>query len=415
MPEFSADLIVIGAGVAGLAAAREAQSAARSVIVLEARNRIGGRIHTVPSHVTEAGNTPVELGAEFVHGLHPALWDILREAGLSTVESEGKHLVRTETGLAESGDFAAMDDVFQTMSEAPDQSFADFLRPLNLPAHLKQSLTGYVEGFNAACKERVSVAWLNTENQASHDTEGDRAFRVVKGYSAVPEYLAQGLDIRLSTPVRRLQWKPGEAIAQTGAAAFRAPQCIVTVPLALLNAGALPIDPEPAALTNARTAIETGPAIRVTFRFRTAPWHKHPDLSFLQGDRPFPVWWTSHPIRNNQITGWTAGPKAHALANRPRHEIIALALTSLRELLGEDPDEPESAHFHDWQQDPWSLGAYSFGTVNGAQARHAFAEPIAQTLCFAGEAVCPEGHMGTVHGALASGIAAARRLIALSR
>lgn len=407
------DVLIVGAGVAGLAAARELTRAGRSVVVLEARERIGGRIHTL--HPTpHDSQTPLqaELGAEFVHGLHPALWDLLREAGLKALEAQGSHLSATPEGLSESGDFGEMGEVFDAMSQVPDQSFASFLQDLSVPDEVKQAVTGYVEGFNAASRDLVSTAWLNTENAASDQTQGDRGFFLASGYDAVPRYLAEGLDIRYSTPVSRVQWKRGEVVAETETGAFRAARAIVTAPWGVLKSGGLPLEPEPASLTAARDAIAVGHAIRVTLLFRNPVWKKYPKLSFLFGDQPFPVWWTRYPEASPIITGWAAGPKADALTRKNEANLVETALGSLRALLGEDPGTPEAAFFHDWCNDPWSRGAYSYGLVNGDKARHDLAEPVEDTLYFAGEAVCPDGHMGTVHGALASGISAARKISA---
>ncbi len=408
-PPRSPDFLILGAGVAGLAAARYLRQRNLNPLVLEARNRIGGRIATLHPAQTPI---PVELGAEFVHGLHPDLWTLLDEAHLPAVEARGEHLTATPDGPRESTRFDDMAPLFEALSRAtPDQSFDHFLRHTDADPEAKTAITGFIEGFNAARKELVGTDWLNTESRAASEIDEDRNFRLLSGYDAVPRHLAQNLDIRLETPVRRLRWQKDEVIAETDTAEFRAPRAIVTVPFALLAANGLPIHPEPAALTNARRAIATGHALRVTFRFPTAVWEKYPRLSFLHADQPFPVWWTPYPVRTTLITGWAAGPKADALAARSEAEIVAIALASLRHALHEDPGPPDAVFFHDWRHDPWSLGAYSYGLVNGAAARRALADPIDETLCFAGEAVCPAGHMGTVHGAISSGLAAAHALL----
>jgi monoamine oxidase len=376
------DVIVIGAGVAGLAAACELVRAGREVVVLEARDRIGGRIHTVHDRHTPV---PVELGAEFVHGMHPALWDVLRAAVAPVVELDG-------------GGPDGLRAVFKAMSQAPDQSFAEFIDKFEAPQEVKQSVTGYVEGFNAARKETVGIDWLVREKRAADEIQGDRSFRVLSGYNSVPNFLAQGLSIRLSTPVRQIRWTPGNVSVETDGHVFDAPRAIVTVPFLI------PIDPEPASLSAARAAIVMGSAVRVTFRFSKAP-QQH--LSFIHGDQPFPVWWTPHPVQTSVITGWAGGPKAEALTGLAEPELIRIALESLRGIVEEDLGEPEASFFHDWQGDPWSRGAYSHIGVNGGRAQKALAEPVDNTIFFAGEAVTPAGHTGTVHGAIASGLAAA--------
>jgi monoamine oxidase len=386
-------VIVVGAGVAGLAAAREAAKQGFQPVVLEARERCGGRILTLHD---PSSPVPLELGAEFVHGLDAGLHDLLRECGATVVEQEGEHLG--------SGDWEEMGKVFDAMAAAPEQSFGEFIGTVEVSESAKQSAIGYVEGFNAAFKENVSVDWLNLQD------DDDTGFRVREGYDAVPNYLARGLDIRYSTPVRRIRWKTAEVVAETDSGEFHAPHAIVAVPFAVLARGALAIEPEPQVLTRARDGIGIGQAIRVTLRFREAVWAGHPRLSFLHGDASFPVWWTQYPIEAPVITGWAAGPRALALRGMSGAELIRTARESLATVLNEDPGEPVAAYFHDWEQDPWARAAYSYIRVHGIEAARALALPLEGTLCFAGEAVAESAAVGTVHGALASGIAAARAL-----
>jgi len=176
----------------------------------------------------------------------------------------------------------------------------------------------------------------------------------------------------------------------------------------LLQNGALRITPKPPLLANAASALATGNALRITFRFAEARWTKAaPHLSFMHGGGDFPVWWTAFPVNTPVITAWAAGPKADVLAGRPESELKQLAIESLRKLLGEDPGEIENAWFHDWSRDPLALGAYSYVRTNGMAAAAALRDPVEQTIYFAGEALAA-GHMGTVHGAIESGIRAAR-------
>jgi monoamine oxidase len=377
-------IIVIGAGVAGLAAGRKLLDAGLAPIILEARNRIGGRILTV--HDSNS-LFPVELGAEFVHGRHPVLWKVLDDSGVPVEPAAG------------GGNWDELDRIFDAMARAPEQSFAEFIAGVDAPEYLKQAATGFVEGFNAAYKERVSVEWLNHENTASDAIDGDRSFRVRSGYDSVPSFLAQNLEIRLNTAVRKLTWRCGEVVAETDAGYLRASKAIVTVPIAVLLAGRFIIDPEPDALSIARDAVGAGQAIRVTFRFRD-PVRQ---TGFLHGDQPFPVCWTDGRV----VTVWAAGPKADALHGSDAEQLKQIALSSLRGILGENPGEPEGAWLHDWGADPWSLAAYSFVCVGGMAAQRKLCEPVEDTIYFAGEAFAPSGHIGTVHGALASGMKAA--------
>lgn len=390
-------VIVVGAGVAGLGAARELASHGLEPLVLEARERCGGRVLSVHD---PASPVPLELGAEFVHGVHPVLGSVLREANATIVQMEGEHLSLDNAGDT-GGDWEAMGRIFEAMSQAPEQSFAEFIAGVEAPAGVKRAATSYVEGFNAALKEEVSVAWLNEEG------DDEPGFRVLNGYDVVPQFLARGLDIRYSTPVRRIRWKRGEVIAETDSGEFEAPRAIVTAPLAAMCG----IDPEPDVLRRAKAAIGAGQAIRITLRFREAVWEKHPRLSFLHGDAPFPVWWTQYPVWAPVITGWAAGPRALALEGKSADELRGVALASLCKILKDDPGAPVASYFHDWRADPWARAAYSYVRVNGLGVQRELAEPIDGTISFAGEAIAPAGQVGTVHGALASGLEAARKFV----
>lgn len=389
--------LVIGAGTAGLAAAREFVRRGESVLVLEARDRVGGRIHTVRS---EGAPLPFELGAEMVHGKHEALWGALRNASSALVEMRGKHLPVREQQMQK-----GVGKVFAEMEHAPEQSFAGFIRGVDAPEDVKRAATGFVEGFDAAFKEDVSVAWLNTQE------DPEQNFRVLSGYDAVPAVLSRGLDVRLSTRVHRVSWRRGEVTAETDSGVFRAERAVVAVPFPLLRDRALEIDPEPAALAETREAIATGDAVRIAFRFQEPFWEEpDPEVSFLHGDAAFPVWWTAFPVSAPMITAWAAGPKAAALRGKSKDEVVRIALDSLRAIVKRDFDEPLEAHTHDWHADPFARGAYSYVRVNGLAAQKQLTIPIEGTLAFAGEALDTSGNTGTVHGAMNSGTIAASSL-----
>src|SRR5262249_9578796 len=145
---------------------------------------------------------------------------------------------------------------------------------------------------------------------------------------------------------------------------------------------------------------------RMTFLFDRAHWDDRPetaDAAFLFSDEPlFPVWWTGRPLEPRLITGWTAGPKADALLGQPESAVIAHAHETLARLLKTNLPAPHRLWFHDWHADPYARGAYSYVPVGAMAARRKLAEPVADTLYFAGEATDLAGYGGTVHGAIAS-------------
>jgi monoamine oxidase len=161
--------------------------------------------------------------------------------------------------------------------------------------------------------------------------------------------------------------------------------------------------------------------LKVLLQFREAFWDelsggRYRDVAFFHPrEAPFPTFWTALPLRVPLLVAWAAGPKADRLAHAAKTEIVEHALASLAELFGNRPmiDKLlDSAWLHDWQRDPYARGAYSYVTVGGDDAREQLAEPLRDTLFFAGEAADTEGEAGTVAGALQSGRRAARELLA---
>jgi monoamine oxidase len=354
-------------------------------VVLEARDRIGGRILTIRD---ARWNSPVELGAEFVHGRHPALWSLLisSRAHIEEVPSRG-------------GGQDETDAVFDAMKRAPEQSFAEFVDKVAAPASAKRSATAFVEGFNAADRNQVSVEWLKAEEAASDEIEGERAFRLRSGYDTVANHLAHGLEIRLNSPVHRIDWQPGEVVFN---GQLRAPRAIVTVPIAILAEGHLQIFPEPPILRETREAIGIGQAIRVVLRYSEAIDY----TGFAHGGGSFGACWTDGPV----ATAWVAGPKAERLKDLTAEDLKGLASESLREMLKKDLGDPKASWLHDWRKDPYAREAYSYVRVNGMETQARLRLPIEDTIWLAGEAAGPAGHVGTVHGAIASGIDAAKSL-----
>lgn len=401
-------VLIVGAGVAGLSAARSLTRAGLHCTILEARRRIGGRIHTLHDPLFPV---PVELGAEFVHGKPPEIWQPIESGRLLALE------------LPDGGNPSEIDPVLEGLTHAPEQSFQQYLDSINPPPDVRESAVGYIEGFNAARQERISVRSLALTQEASGRIEGDRAFRLAGGYGQLVDWLWNEIDparcdIHLDAPVSTLEWKAGAVRVATPRGQFDAARAIVTAPLGVLKSGAIRIDPEPAILRDARGALEMGAAVRVVLRFRRPSWEdrpEHRDSLFLEADDPWmPVWWTTLPVRAPVITGWCGGPRAEAATSAPAGW-IPRSLDSLARITGASATtlarELVSWHAHNWSTDPWSRGAYSYVRVGGVPAHERFADPVEDTLYFAGEAVGSGGHIGTVHGAMASGERAAGRIV----
>lgn len=426
------EVLILGAGVAGLAAARALAERGVRVLILEARDRVGGRIHTLQ---TEEGI--VELGAEFVHGRAPELWALIEEAGAKTAERDGSMLRESWDGeLCEDERMEGgglFDPLEQLADLQEDMSFADWLAMSDVPEQQRQALRGYVEGFNAADANRISAISLGVQQKAEEAIGGERAWHIMGGYSQLTTYLANrvrgmGGEIRLNCAVRLVRWKKGEVTVETSAGTFRAPQCIVTLPLGVLQQanreGGVRFDPEPEALGHARR-LAMGAAERFTMVFRERWWEKSQrlkpkalhDMSFLFTSRRMPpVWWTLHPEAEAlpKLTGWAGGPRAQRLSGRDADELGRAACDELAKVF-ELPEQLirealVATYMHDWSQDPFSRGAYSYVAAGALDAPGAMTKPESGTLFFAGEHTDITGHWGTVHAALRSGLRAATQI-----
>ena len=407
MPSHDADVIVIGAGAAGLAASRDLERAGHSVVCMEARDRIGGRVFTV--HDRRAP-VPIELGAEFVHGRPSQIWDIARVAGLGLDETSGRMVHRGASGP---GMDRIMEDIGRLATEERDESFISFVQRRDYAPGEVRSAAGFVEGFNAARKERIGVASLAQDARAADSIDGDSSFRFSGGYDRFLSSL-QPSDVRLNSVVESVRWSRGSAAVHFRSSLdgqrriLRAARVAVTVPLGVLQASAIRFEPEPVQIMDAARALEFGQAIRVTLLFDRAFWEGHQETSgagFLFSEQPvFPTWWTTLPVAAPVITGWSAGPKADHLLGKSKSEVVSAAVTALGRIVPIPSGvRLVDAWFHDWHADPFARGAYSYVPAGALPARRQLAEPVEDTLYFAGEATDLLGFGGTVHGAIASG------------
>jgi monoamine oxidase len=432
-----ADVLVLGAGMAGLAAAERLAAGGRRVLVLEARHRVGGRMHTLTS---PDGSHAVEMGPEFVQGDFPALLDLIHAAGL------GLEVIPERHQVGPGHEPARYPDVRQTLAEllqrgaAADRPVVEVVRQWESTGRTREevrALVQYLEGFHAADLTRMGSRSL-AQNEQAENVDGADIQRVREGYGALAGRMARLLDpalveVQTGRVVRAIRWRPGhvdvDLVSADGAPAgsTAAAQAVVTLPLGVLRRaegepGAVAIDPWPEGWQAWLGRLHMGAAHRVTLAFDARWWVRDgtDGPNFIHGtDEPFPVWWTALPQRQPLLVGWVGGPRAAAVAGRPPQEILRLAVESLASIFGRDAAELQARvrafHFHDWVADPFAGGAYSYGGVGAIEARAALAEPVAGTMFLAGEAVAQEGRNATVHGALVSGRIAAALVLGASR
>jgi monoamine oxidase len=415
------DVVIIGAGAAGLAAGRALSGAGKRVCILEARDRTGGRVSSL--HLPDLP-LPIELGAEFIHGESAATFGIVDAAALTAMELPDDHW------QSHDGAFERIDDFWELVNSVRakigprkrDISFAEFLRSRRgLPPRTRELACKFVEGYHAAHADRMSVLALRMADGEQEDDSGNRQFRLAGGQDALLEWLRSGLDpertdLRLGAIVTHVQWSQGAVTidyrTRDTTERIRAAAAIVTIPIGVWKAGDITFDPPLREKEEALSKIEAGHVVKIAFRFRERFWR---DVNFLHGDDRFmPTWWTSAPARSPILTGWAGGPAADALLAEGPEVMLDRALDAMSRAWGEPRRRLDSllagTFTHDWQRDPFSRCAYSYAGVGGSGAADALAKPLRGTLFFAGEATSSD-ETGTVAGAIESGRRAARELL----
>ncbi|MFL6565994.1 MAG: flavin monoamine oxidase family protein [Burkholderiales bacterium] len=410
-------MIVIGAGAAGLAAAAALAREGRSVLVLEARERVGGRCWT---RRMPGLDIPVELGAEFIHGEAASTHALLAQAGIAAVDSTREQRYLERGRLRRMNAFTeAQGAVRRAPALQRDISFDQLLARTRVSRKTKTFARMMVQGFDAADPARVSARSI-LEEWGEGGSLGASQPRPQGGYGALFDWLAHsvvahGARLRLDSPVTHLTWKRGNVVVKGRSFAFQARRAIVTLPLGVLQSGAVRFSPALKAKTAALRKLASGPVIRVAMRFHSPFWEKRaPEVAFFHvPEAPFPTFWTPLPMRAPLLTAWAGGPKAARLSGSSGKALLAAALRTVEMVFGpasKPADELEAALVQDWRRDPYARGGYSYVRVGGEGARERLAEPIEDTLFFAGEATDAE-EAGTVAGALRSGERAAREVL----
>ena len=444
MSDERVDVVVIGAGAAGLAAAEQLARAKVSVRVLEARPRIGGRVDT---RRLPGWPVPVELGAEFVQGTASTLLGRARKAGLRVKATGQRHLSLRDGRLSDAGPVleAALAKVAELHGDVPvEQALEAMERAGELPVEERALARTYVEGYYAADLTRVSAEWIGGLERASRALHGDEAARIEGGYVGVLERILASAEkraptlLRLSTLVTEIRWSVGRVLAEARKSTglplppLQARAAIVTVPLGVLRApagatGAIRFAPRLHDVERAAGAMVQGPLFKLLLRFREPFWRSGTPTAHrarLRGlgfahlpGGPVPTWWTTEPVESGVLTGWAGGPLAQELSTLPPDARRGRALDSLQRLFGVPravlEEQLEDEALHDWQADPYARGGYAVTQVGGLGAARVLAQPVADTLFFAGEHTHTEGQAGTVHGALETGERAARACLAV--
>ncbi len=418
------DIIIVGAGASGLIAARRLAEAGNTVIVIEARTRIGGRAHTTFSKTGEV----VELGAEFIHGDLPLTQELLNEASIPYHRTAGK-FVSNKDGKFEEDELdddylpRVMDRLSELKEDMDIRSFLEHEFPGDDNAELRESTIAYVESYEAAEAGNTSSLALYKEWQEEHDT----VYRIEGGYGALTDSLyhqcvTAGCRFYFETPVKTISYAKDSVSIQTeNGQTFTGRKCIITVPIGILKLeanenGYIRFEPAIDNKLSAAKSIGYGPAIRFLLLFKEPFWEEYEkNLGFVFGEEEVAVWWTQQPTKNNLLVGWTAGPKAAAKKNMSDEDLLQQAVTSLANIFSksiqEIKDLLEEWTVANWGQDPYSYGAYTYASMDAERYKKILKEPVLDTLYFAGEGVYIGDFIGTVEAALVSGQEVAERIL----
>jgi monoamine oxidase len=407
----TADVLVIGAGVAGLACARRIADSGAGVVVLEAQDRIGGRILTLRL----PGAPPVELGAQVVHGDRASTWSVIVSAGLRTERLEHAAPLTVHVGATT----YRIDELLRRGVAPPWDAEQELLRGRTVDVPVTEALAaGGMGGLGrvialewlaqvwGADPAELSAAGMRRITEAGKPGTGE--FVVLDGYDTIAHSIARGLDVHVGEPVTAVAWSPGKVRLTTARRIWRAPAAVVAVPPTVIAAGAPAFEPGlPRPRLEAAAAIGAGEATSVVFRTKApapvAAW------GLVVGARGG-LWQAS--AGSDLVRGWMKGPSArHArklLRDRPR--LAALARPALPWLRPELVDE---VHVADWGANEYVRGAYSFPRVGALDQPAHWAQPESSTLFFAGEAACGDRHPASVHGAIDSGRRCAMEVLAV--
>ncbi len=406
-------------------AAYTLSKAGRKVIVLEARNRTGGRIHTVSNH---RQSTPLETGAEFIHGNLPVTLGLLKEAGISYTKTYFE-ILRNNNGQFEQEEeiIDGWDELLNTMHQLEqDMPLHDFLQqyfPGPQYAKMRTMVESYAMGYDTADTHDVSTFAIRSEWE-NEDEEAQ--YRIDAGYGAIIRYLAEecskaGCEILLNKVAREINWKENEVkVITQDKFQYEASKLILAMPLGVLRApagreGALVFQPALQRQMEAIHHIGFGRITKILLSFKTPFWMAHDIFrisreaatKLVLSNETIPTFWTQPDPSLPMLTGWLGGPPALALQHLKDEDIMRTALASLGNIFNTPAATLEAALLHwqiaDWTADPYTRGSYAYDTVGSSQARELLSEAVDETIYFAGEYLYDGAAMGTVEAALTSG------------
>lgn len=424
-PARRTSVLVIGAGISGLAAARKLARAGHVVTILEARNRIGGRVWTEVND-----GVPMDIGAGWIHGPDggnpiTALATEARAATYLTKDESVQVFNATGTDVT-AQQFPAgktkYDNLLAAVNTAmagsgPDKSLASALTAADATA-LTDPFSTYLLTSTLEFDTGGWLEALSARNYFNGSKYPGKDVLFPGGYKAIPELLARGLDIKLNSPVTSVTHADTGVTVVAGGATYTADYCVVTIPLGVLRANSVTFSP---ALTSEKQAamnrLGVGQINKVFMLFDNAFWPTETQYfgwhSPIRGRYSYFLSYRTFSGFNCLVT-FGFGQQGAAIEAMSEAQIIADVTPALRTVFGESAVAPRRAIRTGWNNDPYARGAYSFAGINSTAADHeTLAAPQGSRLLFAGEHT-HELYRATVHGAFLSGEREANRILPLA-
>lgn len=416
--------LVIGAGLAGLAAAKALRDQGHNITVLEGRDRIGGRIWTSKKWL----DLPLDFGATWIHGTvgNPLtkIADQLKANRIATsydsailLQSNGKEFNASDERRLKRLREQLEGAIEHAQSESTDRSLKAVARTItnDLSAEGKQMveflLNSQFEQEYGGRADDLSAHWFDNSKEFGG---GDVLF--AEGFEVIVRHLAKGLDVRLGQVVQSIDYGVEQVVVKTTKGRFEADQVLITLPLGVLQSGKVKFNPGlPSAKAGAIQRLKMGVLNKCYLRFPRPFWPDDVDwIEIMPEKQGHWVEWVSFMQAANKpvLLGFNAAQRGWEIESLSDRAIVEDAMKTLRRAFGISIPSPSDWQITRWARDPFSHGSYSYNALGSTpKDREALAAPIDERIFFAGEATSKD-YFGTAHGAVLSGLAAAKAMLA---
>ncbi len=430
-------VIIIGAGAAGLMAAWKLSDAGKQVLVVEARERPGGRIYTMPGGKF---TTRIEAGAEFIHGKAPLTFELLDQAGLTYHKITGELWNARKNHPEQQDDFIEDQELLtrklkEIKNDISVKQFLDLNFNEKKYSDLRTSVSGYVQGYDLANLDMASTLSLREEWTKEGD---DEQYRIDEGYGKLIDYLfdmckQKGCNFQFNTTIKKITWQEDKVSAETDeGTAHSGNKLILTIPLGILQArpkqkAYIEFSPSIEEKISAANSMGYGEVIKFILEFNERFWeskqsvdeHRMKNLGFVFSNTSIPTWWTQAPSKVPILTGWFGGPQVQAFKKMNDESLLQIAADSLSEIFAIDHavivEKLVSWRIFNWAADDYSLGGYAYNSLHREKYLSILSKPLMNTLFFSGEAMTSGPAIGTVEGALAAGKSVAELVLSEDR